>query len=127
MDRLECAPVPTDLVVRYDRTPRSDLLDLEADHFMVDPRRIEPHPEGLVLHLASLNQAYTRASLRFERRRSAHGGSVYTNLSWIDRTGQLTLDQIRIEVEEGRWKFPSPMRPGPPLPTPGIPGLLSEL
>ncbi len=135
--RLECCAAATDLVVRL---PGHGSLAAEAEAFMVSTEAIREEGERLIVRVGSLNQAYTRASLRLERGRSTHGGSVYTNLAWLHDKGRLTLDRIRAAVERGEWQLP--LRPDSlfpaarprlagrrtgsaphPSPTPALPGL----
>lgn len=101
---FECCPVRTRLVVYP-----PDLMDVtdEAAAFRVQPERIEIVGGAVILETRSLNQAYTRASLRLERKRSSHGGNVFRHVSWIhDRGDLLLMELIRSSVGRGDWKRP---------------------
>lgn len=104
--RLECAPVAAELEVC---PPDRHLLVAEADLFMVDVDQIREEGASLIVSVGSLNQAYTRASLRLERHRATHGGSIYASLNWLHDRAELSLEQIRTAVERGEWR--TPVRP----------------
>jgi hypothetical protein len=76
------------------------------------PETVSIDGNCVIVKVGSLNQAYTKSSLRLEPERQSHGGRTYDALFWIDPQGnQVTLGKIRDDVECGKWTFPN-------LPTP---------
>ena len=56
------------------------------------------------MNVRSLNQAYTKASLRLEPRRRSHGGRVYEHVAFMDENDKyVPLEKIRKDVEKRLW------------------------
>jgi hypothetical protein len=73
--------------------------------------RVSAHADGLTVQVRSLNEAYTRASLRLEEGRMAYGGSIYDAVCWVDDGGperpgrRILLGMVRSDVEKGYQEY----------------------
>jgi hypothetical protein len=100
-DRLECSDCKSIVTIRVDQTfeveREADIMRIEADRIVVKERII-------MVHVDSLNQAYTVSSRRLEPKRRSHGGRTYDHLVHVGRRKRMPLENIRLLVESGQWR-----------------------
>lgn len=102
--RAECYDVKAELRMKVKSRSAED----EARAMGIeDQRRIRQDEGALCVDVDSLNEAYTKASMRLETWRRSHGGRVYDHLFWAKAPNDVvSLDHIREQVEQGTWKLP---------------------
>ncbi len=99
--RLECSDVPTELRIPV-KTPGK--MDMEAAALKVDEADVKISGSCIVVHLKSLNHAFTKASLRLQPIRRSHGGRVYDHVALRLEKGFKPLEAIRVENEKRLWR-----------------------
>lgn len=103
--RLECCPVGSRLRMRIWSGVGS--ADDEAALMKVKPQQVQVDGHDVLVTVGSLNQAFTRASLRLETNRLSNSGRVYDLMYWQKPAGgEVLLESIRHQLEEGVWKPP---------------------
>jgi hypothetical protein len=104
-NHLECKPVLARLLMTVHCNIES--REAEAAKVKADPSTVMIEEDCITIIVGSLNQAYTKASLRLEPERQSHGGRTYDALFWIDPKGnKVSLGSIRDCVESDNWNFP---------------------
>ncbi|NQU25465.1 MAG: hypothetical protein HQ567_29630 [Candidatus Nealsonbacteria bacterium] len=104
-NHLECQPLKATLCMTIHSDVDSE--EAEAAKMKAKPTNVSVAGSEVTVQVGSLNQAYTKASLRLEPDRQSHGGRTYDALFWIAPPGeQVSLGEIRDDVECGKWTFP---------------------
>jgi len=104
-NHLECKPVLSSLIMMIYSDVEGEVA--EAAKMKAKPATVSIEGNRVTVKVGSLNQAYTKASLRLEPERQSHGGRTYDALFWIDSQGnKVSLGKIRDDVECGRWTLP---------------------
>jgi hypothetical protein len=77
----------------------------EAAKLKAQPSAVTIDGNRVKVEVDSLNEAYTKSSLRLETDRKSHGGRIYGALFWINpQNKKISLGDIRDDVECGRWR-----------------------
>lgn len=87
--------------------------DLDRQEDIVGLKRplIETTGAITLIHVNSLNQAYTVTSRLLEPKRRSHGGRCYDHVLCHLKDGNKSLEQVRKAVESGVWEPSSPCPP----------------
>jgi len=99
--RFECRDVTAEVEIQVAKLGRPDeeaiLMKLELGNVDVKGRSV-------IASVRSLNHAFTVTSRRLQPHCRNHGGRIYDHIAWRQNNQWISLEDIRREVEAGKWK-----------------------
>jgi hypothetical protein len=101
--RFECRDVNATVEIAVDK---AGSLDEEAALMKVQRIDVVVQRNIIMAWVRSLNHAFTVTSLRLQPHRRSHGGRIYDHIAWRKDNRWISLEDIRREVEAGKWKLP---------------------
>jgi len=101
--RFECRDVNATVEITVEN---AGSLDEEAVLMKLERKDVVVQHNMVMAWVRSLNHAFTVTSRRLQANRRSHGGRIYDHIAWRKNNEWISLEQIRREVEAGKWKMP---------------------
>ena len=101
--RFECRDLKAAIEARV---PTASSLEEEAVLMKLESKDISVKGGILTGTVRSLNHAFTVISRRLQPNRRGHGGRIYDHIALRQNDKSIPLEDIRCEVEAGKWKVP---------------------
>lgn len=105
--RFECRDVNATVEIRVGK-PGSQ--EQEAILMKLEPKDVVVKGGTVTASVRSLNHAFTVTSRRLQPHRRSHGGRIYDHIAWRKNNRWISLEDIRREVEAGKWKVVGALR-----------------
>ena len=99
--RFECRDVNATVEIPLEN---AGSLDKEAILMKIERIDVVVERKMIMAWVRSLNHAFTVTSRRLQPHRWSHGGRIYDHIAWRKDNRWISLEDIRREVEAGKWK-----------------------
>jgi hypothetical protein len=99
--RFECRDVKATVEISVEK---AGSLDQEAVLMKLERIDVTVQRNMVMAWVRSLNHAFTVTTRRLQPHRRGHGGRIYDHIAWLKDKQWISLEQIRREVEAGKWK-----------------------
>jgi hypothetical protein len=99
--RFECRDVKATVEIPV---KKAESLDQEAVLMKLERIDVTVQRNMVMVWVRSLNHAFTVTSRRLQPHRRGHGGRIYDHIAWRNNNQWVSLEDIRRDVEAGKWK-----------------------